>query len=236
MLCDIYSLGVGPVCVEDLQKVFGLNNLQVLKGYASERIPPAALKLACGPLGKWTETPETPFPLMEIVYSHQGTKVWIRLPKNYRTPEMQGNGTPQELEVVPKGSLERAMYPEGVRPLRLKMPRPSTPEPAAPDISKILPDFIKSLELGLSPRPATSPKEKVLDVPGAPKIVDYTETVMMDGQARRVGPPDPNVVKPEPALEAAPDGCCKATKANGSRCLRPGTKDGFCGAHAPKKG
>lgn len=235
MFVDIYSLGLGPVEAEEPTKVFGIRNYQVLRGYVLRRIPESVLREAIGPHGKWA--PGGDVPKLEIVAHHEETTVWRRIPAQFRTPVVQENGYDRELEPIPKDHPDRDLFRPGVRPMRLKVvhePKPKDPI----DIEALIPGFMSSLELGINPRPREKAvKRPVLEsaVPGAPKIEDMGKVLIMDGQEMPIGIVGQKPPKPEPAETAAPDGCCKAVKGNGRRCLRLGTSDGYCGFHAKQR-
>lgn len=232
---DVYSLGLGPVEAEEPTKVFGIRNYQVLRGYVLRRIPKAVLQRAIGPQGEWR--PGGDPPALEIVPHHEEPSFWKRLPAQFRSAAVQENGYDRELEPIPRGHPDRRLFPPGVRPMRLKEPPAPLPEEPL-NIEELIPGFTSSLELGLTPRPKEKPlKRPVLEAsaPNAPKISDLSGMLILGGEETPIGIVSQKPEKHEPAETAAPEGCCKASKANGRRCLRPGTVDGFCGFHAKQR-
>ena len=229
MFCDIYNLGKGPVCATELQKVFGINNLQVLEGFMYERIPQEVLEQACGTLGRWKGGDH---PKLEITYHHEGSQYWKRLPLKLRRPEIKANGTAAELVPVEKDDPHRRYFPGVRNPMKLRDDPPPPREKPVVRLEDILPDFMKSLNQGsVGPRPQamqTAPTmPRAVQPPPSVKPVLIEDTVLIEGK--------PVPLAGGPVVEEPGDASCTGMKGDGSRCGRPATMDGLCGYHARKR-
>lgn len=229
MFCDIYNLGAGPVCAIELQKVFGISNLQVIEGFTYERIPKAVLEQACGTLGKWNGGDP---PRLEITYHHEGSQYWKQLPARLRTPSIKLSGTAAELVPLAKDDPERKLYNGSRHPMKLRDDPPPRGLPP-PRLEEILPDFIKSLNQGtVGPRPQAMPTSPMMPRAVAPPVTmrppAMENEVLIDG--KMVPLVGASVVETK-----APGLLCVDTKGDGSPCGRTATMSGKCGYHARKR-
>lgn len=245
MFCDIYSLGQGEVnATAPGGIVFGLRNLQVLRGYMFDRVPEEVLKQACGTYGKWEDPGDGSVPKLEIVMFHSPPKVWSTLPADLRDPRVQAAGVGRRADVSIE--MRKAM---GGAPAPTPRPKPLTIKDVAPDLSRKLsegaspkPDPVAEAgganAIPSTERPEVTARPSVTpDGPKVPKIEDLTETPPPDRQddseeepEEIVEPDAGDAEEPEEDLEVEEEEVeeeapaeveqCVGLKADGEQCSR----------------
>lgn len=239
MYVDIYSLGFGSVMLPVPTGTFSIRNLQVLRRYRVDRVPEAALLVACGTLGKWNPL-SGQLPKMEIVWHNEETSAWCRLDAVYRTPDVQKAGHQKPL-FVPTDLIVKRLFPGMIRSYvpRVVGDEPLPPPPLPPSPSAAMVDARK-----IDPTPATGAMRKIEDVmvSGIGDISDAPpaeEPVPMAPPPARVEqmPDLSDLVSTDVDLGAAaprpPEAArCRGSTGSGGKCMRKATTpEGFCRTH-----
>lgn len=225
MYVDIFSLGFGSVMLPVPSGTFAIRNLQVLRRYRLDRIPAAALKLACGTLGEWNPL-SNELPQMEIVWHNETPAAWTRLDKVYRTPDLQKAGTGRVI-FQPTDVIVKRLFPGMVRALEPasvvgKPPAPPPPPSPAealvrsyvPDLTpiEVSPKPMTLDDIGISPAPSPAPVSEVVP-PAAVDLREFLDDVPQRNDGDR----------------------CKGTTGGGGQCLRKATTpEGYCRTHQPR--
>lgn len=226
--------------------VFGLRNLQVLRGYRYDSVPESVRELACGPLGKWEDPGDGTVPLLEIVEHHGAPKAYALMDPEHRLPHLQAAGVSHQVRL---GDRARRALKEPP-PKKVVTQRPMAPEPpgkkeltikdVAPNLGRMLSDPVVAKpsplaeaggasEMPESGPPAPGARPSLADGAQAPQIPDLTSAPELEsprtaaddeGQASES---DEQANASSESLEGEAGGAqsCIGAKGDGERCSRP---------------